>query len=121
MNRKWWVVVASLVALAVVVAIGIPLFTPPTPGVTYANYSRLEKGMSREQVKAILGEPSVAPKNAPYFWENESGDMVWIVHEHGLVKAALWNGMPDHRTALEKLRDRFPLLTCDPPPPLITR
>lgn len=31
---------------------------PPEPGPTYANYLRLQEGMSRDEVVAILGEPS---------------------------------------------------------------
>jgi hypothetical protein len=121
MKRKWWLAVAALVVLAALMAIGILLFLPPKPGITYGNYSRLEKGMSHQQVTQLLGEPTDPPIFYGRLWENEN-DIIWVTYdEAGLVRSASWNGREDDRTALGKLRDRFPLLARDPPRTLVSR
>jgi hypothetical protein len=119
-------------------AIGIPAFMPTTPGVTYANYSRIEEGMTREQVEGLLGEPN-APKmlgmyttgvgprdpHAPatsLYWRTDDGDEVEAGFDHdGHVVLAAWNTLQDDRTAFEKLRDRLPWLRREPPPPMQTK
>jgi hypothetical protein len=46
-------------ALAVLVGAAglVALLTPPTPGVTSANFNRLKDGMTQQQVEVIFGKP----------------------------------------------------------------
>jgi hypothetical protein len=116
MKKKWWLALAALIVIALLLAIGVPLLLPPTPGVTYANYSRLEKGMPREDVHAILGTPSNARGNFDV-WQMVDGDRVRVHYDgNGLVDELEWNHSIDERTSLERLRDRVPFLAHPPPP-----
>jgi SmpA / OmlA family len=117
MKKKWWLALAALIVIALLVAIGVPLLLPPTPGVTYANYSRLEKGMTREQVHELLGEPNVPSNIGADVWENDTGDSVLILYgENGHLDRLGWNGNEEYRTTFEKFRDRLPLLALAAPP-----
>jgi len=122
MSKKWWLALAALLVLAIGLAIGIPMLLPPEPGVTYANYSRIEKGMTRAQVKALLGEPSVERNNHWLWYSSPFNPILDQAHiqfdETGLVTEASWNGSLDGRTALEKLRDRLPWIAREPPGPM---
>lgn len=129
MNKKWWLLTALLLVLAIGVAIGILVFIPPTPGVTYANYSRIEEGMSRDEVNALLGAPrrqGVAggvfrgdsdgkPGLASSRWDSGDNAVVVEFDEDGRVVAAAWNFVVDERSSWEKLRDRLPFVAKEPP------
>jgi hypothetical protein len=54
---------------------------PPRPGVTIANFDRIEEGMTRAEVEALLGEPRVI--NGP------AGHAIWIdwVSDEGRIIA----------------------------------
>ena len=121
MSKKWWLAIVLLVVLAVLLAIGIPALLPPPPGATYANYSRIEKGMTRGEVEALLGEPRVNERideHAQITWRNEDGDRINVdFDKNGLVMGSAWNGREENRTSLERLRDRVPFLARKPPGP----
>jgi SmpA / OmlA family len=122
MNMRWksWIATGML-AFAVGLAMTVVLLWPPPPGVTYANFSRIEKGMTREQVRALLGEPFEPQKTWDQF-TNQNDDIVMIEYdEEGQVSMLSWNLAADYRTATEKLRDRVPLLAHDPPRILVAR
>src|SRR5262245_44593934 len=120
MRRRWWPALVVLIVLVAVAAIGILLIIPPTPEVTYANYSRIEIGMTRGQVEALLGEPDRdfhdARRQGLLKWETPAGDIVTIDFDDAdRVFLASWNYATDTRTSLEKLRDRVPWLAKVPP------
>jgi hypothetical protein len=54
--RRWTLLVA-LAGLAVVVAAGVVVLWPRADRVTRANYERIQIGMTRADVEAILGPP----------------------------------------------------------------
>src|SRR5262249_16416985 len=105
---------------------------------TYANYSRIENGMTREQVEALLGPPNSAadlyvglrterllpadvedPNPNWLFWRTEDGARVEVLFdENARADTAMWNAWPDERNSLEKLRDRLPWIARNPPPNL---
>ena len=127
MRKPWWIATGVLVVLAVLLAIGIPAFLPPTPGVTYANYSRVEKGMTRaeveallgkpDKVEALLGKPDMVAAPTRWSWDSADADHLWInFDENGRVEHSAWNATPEDRTALDRLRDRVPFLARKPPP-----
>ena len=108
----------------------------PTPGPTYANFSRLEKGMSQEQVEQLLGKPNgndgdlmmerlifvlETPDSNPepamlLFWRshNEDQSIVGCDRDSQLMHS-LWNGIRDERRDFEKLRDRLPWIANKSP------
>ena len=54
-TRKRLILIASL-PLVIAVALGVLAMLPPGPGVTKANFDRIEKGMTMVEVKRIFGE-----------------------------------------------------------------
>ena len=54
MTIKRLILLASL-PLMIAVALGVLAMLPPGPGVTKANFDRIEKGMTTAQVKEIFG------------------------------------------------------------------
>jgi outer membrane protein assembly factor BamE (lipoprotein component of BamABCDE complex) len=129
MSKKTWVAIAALVALAVALAIGLPLLLPPAPGVTYANFSRLEYGMTRDGVEALLGKPNfkhhghidlhfgIGMPLGPEWshWKSDTEDIVSISFAGDRIASMTWNGNEDDRTGMAKLRDRLPWLARRPP------
>jgi outer membrane protein assembly factor BamE (lipoprotein component of BamABCDE complex) len=114
MTKKWWLAIAAILMFAVLLAIGIPAFMPLTPGVTYANYSRLEKGMTRDEVETVLGKPTQIVCKTRSAWKHAS-DSIWVdFDKDGRVRASAWNDRRDTRTSLQKLRDRFLLSARTP-------
>lgn len=121
MFKKWRLLTALLLVLAIVTTIGVLILLPPTPGVTFANYSRIEVGMTREQVIGFLGEPQVneVAVNAGFsiaVWN--SGQEIEIevqFDKEGRVEACAWNHRIDMRSSWEKLRDRLPFIAKGPP------
>src|SRR5262245_58689965 len=106
MCKKCWITVSILIALTIVLAFAIPALSPPTPGVTYANYSRIEKGMTREQVERLLGQPldptafrrikRSEDSNSFLFWRTETDDDVEVFLDHnGCVAMTAWNHSMD--------------------------
>src|SRR5262245_54503302 len=111
MRKKWWLAI-SLLMLSIVGA-GVFFLTPPAPGVTYANFSRLEQGMTRSQVEACLGKPNEGPGsqigpmgepdrfavlNEPGWsnWQNEAGDFVSVKFDgDDRANVMTWNGWTD--------------------------
>jgi hypothetical protein len=130
--RKKWIIVALFIVVAASLAIAIPALCPPTPGATYANYSRIENGMSRDDVVRLLGEPNekgaffllfpVDFTKDPFppvrlFWRSGNGDYIDVgLDGDGRVIHMAWNGELDQRSGIEKLRDRLPWLARKPPP-----
>src|ERR1035438_9324153 len=54
MTKKRLLLIASL-PLVIVVTLGVLAMLPPRPGVTKANFDRIEKGMTRAEVEQIFG------------------------------------------------------------------
>jgi hypothetical protein len=57
MTKRRLVLIASF-PLAVVVIVGVLAVAPARPGVTKANFDRIELGMTLEEVERIFGRPS---------------------------------------------------------------
>jgi hypothetical protein len=55
-KKRLFLIAAPLAAVAV--TLGILAMLPPHPGVTRANFDRIEKGMTRAEVEEIFGGPS---------------------------------------------------------------
>jgi hypothetical protein len=132
MRRKSCIIVGLVVASAVAVTIALFLLMTPTPGPTYANFSRLEKGMTQEQAERLLGKPNgdegdlvwqrlipgfLPPEPAIFlFWRSDNEDPIMVAFDRdGQLMYSLWNGNRDERRDLEKVRDRLPWIANKPP------
>jgi hypothetical protein len=105
MKKKWWIIAAATIAGCIGLALVIPALRPPRPGVTKENFDRIEIGMTRADVEAILGEPNIWPP----VWESDLGDEAQIEFDHQFrVKEKHWDEWPDDRTVYEKLLDQLP-------------
>jgi hypothetical protein len=58
MTKKRWLLVATCLASLIGLPIVVTALLPPAPGVTQANFDRIEDGMTTAEVEAILGAPS---------------------------------------------------------------
>jgi hypothetical protein len=56
-TKKRWMVLVGLLAVGVCVTLTVLALLPPRPGVTQANFDRIEVGMTLEEVETILGGP----------------------------------------------------------------
>jgi hypothetical protein len=66
MTKKRFLLLAS-VPLAIVVTLGVLAMLPPRPGVTKANFDRIEKGMTLSEVEQLLGRPGTYTWGG-YYW-----------------------------------------------------
>ena len=59
MTKKRLLLIGGFLAACVCLPLGIAALLPPTPGVTKANFDRVQEGMTMPEVRAILGEDSI--------------------------------------------------------------
>jgi outer membrane protein assembly factor BamE (lipoprotein component of BamABCDE complex) len=132
MRRKLWI---GAIALCIVagLAIGVSALLRPAPGLTFANFSRIDTGMTRAEVVAVLGPPSMAilrgdivedlrifddGKVIPnsYYWRRAKHGQAQVhFDKNDRVTDLYWDGWHDDRNAMEKLRDRLPWIAKEPP------
>ena len=91
-TKKRLLQIASL-PLTIVVILGVLTILPHRPGVTKANFDRIEKGMTRAEVVAIFGEKGnwwdgAGQKWLPMCWtaKDGSGAVVEFVEESVAIK-----------------------------------
>ena len=105
-----WKPLAVLAGLAVLVAVGAVVLRPRPNRITQENFGRIQKGMSRAEVEAILGPPGdsrTAPTTDPVFlgltpmtYPEEKttlefkwmGDSVLVMVNFGLNGTVTWKG-----------------------------
>jgi hypothetical protein len=56
-TKRRYLISAAILAACVGIALGVLVMLPPQPGVTKANFDRIEKRMTRAEVEAIFGRP----------------------------------------------------------------
>ena len=59
MTKKRLFLIGGFLAACVCLPLGIIAVMPPGPGVTKANFDRIQEGMTKPEVQAILGEGSM--------------------------------------------------------------
>ena len=119
MTKKRYLAVAGMLTGIVCLGAIVPALLPPRPGVTKANFDRIQEGMTILEVEEILGERSYAfrlPENSKqliaWWWKNpETG--AGIEFEGDVVAKKNWTDLTE--TFAEKLR-RW--LHLDTPVPL---
>ena len=115
MMMKRYLVVAGLLAGIVCLGALVPALLPDRPGVTKANFNRIECGMTRAEVEAILGraanmrseeEPFGVQNGAADIWRNPDGSGAEIEFgDSDTVVNKDWGDSPN--TIIEKLRRWF--------------
>lgn len=129
MRKKTLIVVTLLILTAITLLATLVMLLPPTPGPTYANFSRLENGMTQDQIERLLGkaEEKVPVLGVDHVFvaldirddenvpvdrltrQTSDGDLVIVgLDKEGQMIYAAWNGAPDERSSFAKLRDRLP-------------
>ena len=112
MKTKWWIAAGLIVVAVIGVTVAIPALLPPKPGVTMENFDRIEKGMTREQVEAILGKPPDEPSHGIRFrhapsWTSDAGDVIWIQFDDNNRVIQKGQSLFHEPTLNEKIRDWF--------------
>src|SRR4051812_40760672 len=107
MTRKRYLAVAGLLAILVGAGFGLGmiLMPPDEPGITKANFDRIEKGMTRAEIIAILGKCQYrmgSDKKGAYLWTNSKEIIVTGVYfTEDSANDMFWN--PPEETNFEKL------------------
>jgi hypothetical protein len=110
MTKKRWIVLAGMLAACVCLTLAVLALLPPRPGVTSANFERIEDGMTQEEVEKILGGPAAdwfSPKrgvSVTYFvWDHPyDRTQVFVGFRDNHVIQKEWGGPPD--TFMQKLK-----------------
>jgi hypothetical protein len=103
MSRKRRLLLGALVIACAGVVLGTLALLPPRPAATRENFERLQPGMTRAEVVAILGDNSAGCK---FIWEGETGSVCIDFDDDDRVESKCWFNQPDGRTAWEKFVDR---------------
>jgi hypothetical protein len=107
--RTWWLSLAGLVPLAVVLFFAAWLLPPDACPVTKAAYEKVKSGMTRSEVEAILGGPAGdyttgehemgpgGPTHGRIFywnelWEGDEGTVYLAIGEKGVLRKEFWPG-----------------------------
>jgi hypothetical protein len=106
MKEKWWLIGLATLAICGGVAVAIPTLQLPGPGVTKANFDRVEEGMDKEDVEAIFGRPG--NRSGPFMgffverWTGEDGSKVDVDFVDRSVHSKHWYESTE--TITDKLR-----------------
>jgi len=99
MSRRRFIIL-SIGALAVVcIGLGILAMLPPRPGVTKANFDRIEKGMTQSEVNDIFGKSasrhagfcSASGNTSFEDWLSEGGSSASLTLHNDIVVGFQWN------------------------------
>jgi hypothetical protein len=107
MTKKHLLLIASL-PLTIAVMLGVLALLPPRPGVTKANFDRIENRMTRAEVEEIFGgrgRPFLGDDESWMLWEADDGSWVTIVFRDACIADKHWQSWHDsHETVLAKIR-----------------
>jgi hypothetical protein len=107
MTKKRLLLVA-VVPLVAFLLLGVLAMMPPSPGVTKANFNRIEKGMTKAEVVQIFGgrgRPFLGDDESWMLWEADDGSWVTIVFKDDGIADKHWQRWYDSdKTLLDKLR-----------------
>jgi hypothetical protein len=108
MTKKRLLLLASL-PLTIALTLGVLVMLPPRPGVTKANFERIRKGMTVEEVKEVFGEthfrigPAWGKNTWVSFWSDSKRSAAVCFDDDGCVIETQWRLIASE-TFLEKLR-----------------
>ena len=100
--KKRLLLIASL-PLTIVVTLCVLAMLPPSPGVTKANFDRIEKGMTKAEVEQIFGEKGEWDAEIDRLvWQADDGTWACVWFIDGCVTQTNW--LNPNETLLEKIR-----------------
>jgi len=119
-RKRRYLIVAGILAGCVCAALGVVAMLPPQPGVTKANFDRIEIGMTKSEVEQIFGrERTVSPSPfrslvvlatfqcdfegvAVMCWDADNGSWAGIGFKGNCVVDKHWRNSPE--TFTDKFR-----------------
>jgi hypothetical protein len=108
MSRKHMFLLAPL-PLAVAVTLGALAILPPHPGVTKANFDRIQKTMTKAEVELLLGGTGLtfhgfAHHEPPrtFVWSGDDGSVVFVEITDNSVITKKWG--PSTESITDKIR-----------------
>lgn len=98
-NKRRYLISTVVIAAGVCVALAVFAMLPTHPGVTKANFDRIEKGMTRAEVEAVLGIESTPlleirkwlPSTSGEVWHHADGSSATIMFDNGRVYIMHWS------------------------------
>jgi hypothetical protein len=111
MTKKKRLLLLSILPLTIALTLGVLAMLPPRPGVTKANFDRIEKGMTRDEVEQIFGRKGEVARDDKTVlnWEADDGSEVFIVIWDDCILHKYWRCHDSDKTILDKLRRWFHL------------
>lgn len=103
--RKRYFIAAGLIAAFFCLTLVVLAILPARPGVTKANFDRIEKGMTLDMAVSILGDPLGSfgsEDHRLHFWQHDDGSRVRVFTCDGVVVSMTW--IESSETVLERLR-----------------
>lgn len=97
MNRRRWIVIAIAVALLFGGGAGLIFFVTRDTGVTKANYSQLQFGMEKHEVRAIFGGRPYDSHFNQERWIGYDGCVTLTYDEHEKLVWREWESSPYRR------------------------
>jgi hypothetical protein len=91
MTKKRLLLLASL-PLTIALTVGVLAMLPPTPGVTKANFDRIEKRMTKAEVEEIFGgKGELGGPKFGMFWQAHNGSGAEIQFWDDCVNEKHWS------------------------------
>jgi hypothetical protein len=83
MTKKRWIVLAGMLAACVCLTLAVLAMLPPRPGVTRANFERIQDGMTRAEVEKMLGgqgpdSPLLGPLDMNMKTSGPVTELLWV-------------------------------------------
>jgi len=82
MRKRYFIVAALLASLGSVGFVAATLLMSNGPGVTKANFDRIEEEMTLQEVEQILGRPGTYTWGG-YYWQADDGAKAFVVFVKG--------------------------------------
>jgi hypothetical protein len=106
-KKRRYLIAAALLAASIFVVIVVLASLPARPGVTKANFDRIEDGMTMREVEQILGGVGLtfhgfADQKSMFVWAAEDGSMAFVAVSNDAVLSKSWHA--SRETILTKLR-----------------
>lgn len=118
MMKKRYLAVAGMLACIVCLGAFVPALLSPRPD-TKANLNRLHKGMTPEEVEAILGEAdidSMGKHGKVKMWKNSDGSSTEVEFHDGLV-SDIYLTEGARETLIQKIQRWLGIAILPPVPP----
>jgi hypothetical protein len=98
----------AVLPLTIAVTLGVLAMLPPGPGVTKANYDRIQTGMSVQDVELLLGGTALPFHGFPhrgseiFVWQGDDGALAFVEIADSSVISKQWH--PSTESMTDKLR-----------------